>query len=331
VSVLAAGGEMGFFAPSDTSAIEETTGYDSNFSRGATDSGGSSTYNDSAVFADTTDIWVHVEGPYRHGSTTSSSTKSSLLVLLDNGAVEVVRLLGDYSATGTSNWQLQVFSSAAWTNVGAAFSTSPARQIFDIHVVCNSASGSMDVYCAGTRRVASGPVDLSGITEIAQVRCRGANNVGGDHVAYSQIIVADEPTIGWKLGTVVMTGQGTTHTFTTGGFANIDELVYSDADFIQSDTAAQVELFRGTPVPSFTGYVIKAVVVTARAKTSGAGPSKMRLCLRSGGTTYDNGSDITLDFGYGAYCAAWDQNPNGPADWAGTDIASLEYGIKSVT
>jgi hypothetical protein len=323
---------MGFFTPSDTASKEEATAllFDSSFSRCATkaDSG---SYIDSVSFGDQTDFWVHVEGPWRYGDTLGSSTKSSLFVFLDNTGAEIIRLIGDYGAnSGTGNWQLQYSLAGVWTNLAAAFSTSASRQIFDFHIVCDSASGSVDCYVAGTHRSSSGTVDLSGITEVAQLRGR-SGSYPGNTAAYSQIIIADEPTIGWKIGTIVMTGQGSTHTFTTGGFNNIDETIYADGDFIQSDTAAQVELFTGTPVPSFTGYVIKAVAVTARAKTSGAGPTKMRLCLRSGGTTYDNGSDITLDFGYGAFCAVWNQNPNGPADWASTDIASLEYGVKSVT
>jgi hypothetical protein len=324
VSILAFGGEMGFFIPSDSSAIEETFNFNSSFARAATRPSGGACYVDSATFTETADIWIHVE-LIQHGSSTSSSTKQPLVVMLDASAVEQFRILADYSLSGDNNWQLQFKNGASWANLGAAFATNVDIQTLDFHIVC-ATLGSFTVYVSGTQRALSGTVDLSGISGVAQVRGRTVHST-----AYSQIIVADEPTIGWKLMTVPMTGQGSTHTFTTGGFANIDETVYSDGDFIQSNTAAQVELFTGTPVGSFTGYTIRAVGVTARAKQSGAGPTKMRLLLRAGGTTYDNGSDITLDFGYGAYCAVWETNPSTAADFLSSEITALEYGVKSVT
>lgn len=330
MSFLAFGGEMGFFKPSDASAIEVASNFSPAFARVCTDASQGASYNDSATFTATADIWIHCEVA-QFGSTTTTSTKRALVVLLDGSGVEQFQVTADYAASGgTLNWQLQYKVAGVWTNAGAAFATSVARQTLDIHVVCNSASGSFDVYVSGTQRAASGTLDLSGITGIAGVRGRGSSRVGGDDVGLSQVIVADESTIGMKLGTIVMTGQGTTHTFTTGGYANIDEAVYSDVDYIQSDTAAQTELFTGTPIPNFTGYKIRAVGVTARAKQSGTGPTKMRLCLRSAGTTYDNGSDITLDFGYGAFCAVWNTNPATSAAFLSTEIASLEYGVKSV-
>jgi hypothetical protein len=183
---------------------------------------------------------------------------------------------------------------------------------------------------SGTLRITAS-VNLSTLTGIAKVRAWGINRGINGPVDYTQFVLATETTIGMRVGTIYMSGQGVTHTFDTGGYANIDELVYSDADFVQSGTAGQIELFTGTPVPSFTGYSIRALALTARAKSDGSAPAHFRFQLRSGGVTYDNGSDLALDFGYGNYCAVWETNPATSAAFQPSEISALQYGVKSVT
>lgn len=335
MSILAFGGEMGFFVPSDSNVIEATSSlstvpaYNSAFARCYTGSSGATAYALTPTVSGQTDFWFHFD--VTQSGISSTSTLSTLIELLDGSGVARLRLVTDWESSGsTAVWQMEYLNGAVWTSLGSFTANPDTLQTVDIHVVCNTASGSANLYLSGTQRIGSGTVNLSSITSITQGKLWGKKAGLNCIAAYSQVIMASESTIGMKVGTIVMTGQGSTHTFTSGGFANIDETAYSDADEIHSDTATQVELFTGTPVPSFTGYTIRALGIYARAKKSGTGPAQMQLALRSAGTTYFSATQA-LDFGYGAIGNAWATNPATSAAFLSSEIAALEYGVKSIT
>jgi hypothetical protein len=325
VSIFAFGGEMGFFIPSDSDVIESTgVSYNSAFARCLTRVRRTTNYAETPTISAQDDFWFHFEDLQTNAA---SGGFSAWATLYDSGGIGRIRVR---SGGDNTTLYMDYYNGTAWTEIGNILIAMNDLQTFDIHVVSNTASGSATLYVAGTERIVSGTLDLSAFTGITKARFtgRGSNAIT---CGPSQVVMADEPTIGMRVGTIVMTGQGTTHTFATGGFGNIDEIVYSDADFIESDTAAQVELFTGTAIPTFTNYTIRAIALTARAKTDGTAPTKFRFILRSGGTSYDNGSDLTLGFGYGGYCAVWETNPDTSAAFLASEISALEFGVKSVT
>lgn len=327
MTILAFGGEMGFFIPSDANSIENALHYNSAFARCATQVRGSAAYFDSPTVAAQTDFWFH-DDLAQSASVTSSTTLVRLIEFIDGGGIAQVRLTASWSTSAT--WQMERFDGTNWVSVGSCVADASAVQTVDIHIVSNTASGSIDLYLSGTHRISSGTVDLSGCTGIVASRCWGTTRSISAFALHSQMILANTSTIGRRVGTIVMTGQGATHAFTAGGFGNIDETIYNDGDQINSDTNAQVELFTGTPVPDFTGYTIEAIAVTARAKKESTGPAQLQLAIRSGGTTYFS-STIALDVAYGNFCNVWSLNPNGSVAWLSTDISTLQYGVKSIT
>jgi hypothetical protein len=329
VSILAFGGEMGFFIPSDVNAFESTisTHYNSTFARCQSRAQSSSSYLETPDVGTQADLWLHFDMNQNEFSNTATLTKTA--ELLDSGGVGQIRLTTNWQSGGsTGTWQLEHYNGSTWDSLGSITATPNARQTVDIHVVSNTSSGTVDLYLSGTHRIA-GTVNLSGLTGIKKVRLWGKTDGLTVPVDYSQVVLATESTIGKRVGTIVMTGQGTTHTFTTGGFGNIDEAVYSDADIINSGTAAQEELFTGTPVPDFTSYVIRALAVTARVKKNGSGPTQCQLSLRSAGTTYHSATKA-LDFAYGNICNVWETNPATSAAFLSSEIAALQYGVLSV-
>ena len=327
MSILAFGGEMGFFIPSDSEVKEGTTAYseywDSSFTRCAMIVPRSSGYAETPTVTTTANFWLHFEFDNAAGGSVGT-----ICTLYDSGGVGRVRVRTDGASAGTL--YLDTYNGAAWGNAGNITIATNARQTIDIHVVSNTASGSADLYVAGTQRITSGTLDLSGFTGVSKVRFTGRSS-SFTEMGVSQVVMASETTIGMRVSTLYMTGQGATHTFDTGGFGAIDETIYSDADFNQSGTAAQIETYTGTSVASFTGYTIRALALTARAKTDGTAPTKMRFILRSAGTNYDNGADITLGFGYGGYCAVWETNPATSAAFLSSEISALNFGVKSIT
>jgi hypothetical protein len=275
------------------------------------------------------DFWLHFD-IVQNSYPASSTTLVRLVEFLDSGGVGQVRLTGSWGG-GSANpiWQMERWDGSAWVSVGNCTAPPGARQTIDIHVVSNTASGSIDLYMSGTKRITSPTVDLSGFTGIEQARFWGITRTIPADSSISQVIMATETTIGMRLGTIPMTGNGAS-TAWTGDYTNIDEIAYNDGDEINSGTANDIELYTGTPVPAFTGYTIRALAVTARAKKSGSGPAQMQLAIRSGGTNYFS-STLALDVAYGGFCKVWETNPATTAAWQSSELSALQYGVKSIT
>jgi hypothetical protein len=326
MTIYFAGGEMGAFIPSDTNVSESTsTIFDSSFARCAVRTMRTTEYAESASFSALADCWLHFE--MSSASNGNDTTARAVLTAYTSSDTAFARLVS--GGGGAAVMSLEYWNGTAWTNAGGTITldVNTRAQTIDMHIVSNSASGSIKLYIAGTERLDSGTINLSSYSGVAYVRTTG-HSVVGTTTAFSQIVVANESTIGWRLKTAPVTGAGAT-TDWTGSYTEIDELAYSDADFINSATANQVELFsHATTIPA--GYTVRAVVVTARAKRGTTGPQNLRLILRSGGTTYDNGSDLALDEGYGAFCAVWETDPATSADFTASSIASLQFGVKSI-
>jgi len=314
------GGEMGSFVPSDSTTFETASlasGYDSSFARCATLADFDASFAETpivATFAAT--AWAHFE--LWCNTSANDPTPRTRVTWIDGAGVERLRIR-TVETTGT--FSLDYFNGTTWVAVGSAVAALNTRQTIDLQANINSASGSLGLYFAGTKRISSGTIDLSNIASLRQVRFYGDTYI-------SQVILADEPTVGMRLGTVVMTGAGSS-TDWTGDFTAVDELRYSDSDFIWSDTAGQVEMMAGTSIAPLTGYSIRAVGIAARAKKGGSGPTNLQLALRAGGTNYFSASQA-LDFGYGAHVATWETNPHTTLPFTSSDLATLQYGVRSV-
>lgn len=320
------GGEMGAMIPSDSDAIEETDAaagdYNTSFSRCSIRTRGTLCYWESADFLSGAlqEIWVHCEYTEASGSGGGSVT---VIEVVDNADVPVFRLIA-----GSNDMQMKRWDGAAFQDIGSVVNvqSDTARQTIDLHIVGNSGTGSATLYIAGTER-ATGTADMLAVDDMLYVRGYGRSTVSDS--AHSQVVVSTTSTIGGRLFTVPVSGAGATSSW-TGTYANIDEIVYSDADFINSGTANQVSTFAVT-VPTLTGYEVQAVAVTARAKRgSASGPQNLQLALRSAGTDYFSGSKA-LGLGYGAFVHIWETDPATAAAWVNTAVASLQPGVKSIT
>ncbi len=323
------GGEVGAFTPSGSGAYDTSGGfYDSAFARGCLGMNMFDDYNESPSIQNLTDGWC---GFLMAVGGNTYNEEHAVFYWLNGSGTPVISI--NYNKQ-TSELKLYYLNGAStWVNVGTniTINMSNTLQRFDIHPIVNSATGSITLYISGTQRISSGSLDLSHITAVNKVRFLGMGSVGIAVPVYvSEVIVDDESTISRRVGTVVMTGQGATHTYATGGFANINEADYSDTDNILGDTNAQVELFTGTPVFIGTGYRILAICQTARSKKGGAGPAQKRFKLKAGSTTSD-GTTLAQDFGYLSYFHSWETNPDTSTTFFYSELTSLNYGEEAIT
>jgi hypothetical protein len=317
MSILSAGGEMDAFSPSDSAVYEDTTvgTFDSAFARCAIHVDTSLSYAECPHVGAQTDYWFHADLQFVNAGA------NNILFFVNNAGTEVVRIKMTGSKTAAT-YQFQYLLSSVWTDVGSTITINMStRQTFDIHI--DVTGGSIKLYLAGTLRLTASAT-LTGISDIAYARLGSPNDA-----RWSQVIQADESTIGMRLLTRHPSGAGATSSW-VGAYTEIDETVYSDADFINSATANQVSTFAQTG-GAFTGYIVQAVIVSARAKCGATGPQNIRPILRVSGTDYDGGSDLALDAGYGPFQTDWETNPATTAAWVNTAIDALQPGVKSIT
>lgn len=323
MSILFIGGEICAFVPSDSTTQEDPSDaryYNAGFVRCSLDcgQGSPSAYAESAAFSAPDEFYVR----HDFARISAGADVATSLELVASGTA-VFRVLA-----GLSTLQMQAKIGGVWTNVGSAVSYTGdfALQTLDLYIDGNSASGTAKLFLSGTLRETASSVNLSAVVGVTKVRCYGLNTASP--IAVSQVIVADEPTIGMRLGTYVPSGAGATSDW-VGDHTSIDEIIYADGDFIYSPTNGQVELCTGSG-PALTGYVVRAVGVYARAKRGAGGPQNLQLALRTGGTTYFSSSKA-LDVGYGAIGNIWETNPDSTNDWLAAQITSLQFGVKAIT
>jgi len=323
------GGESGALTPSDSNSFETASGsFNSLFARCAMRAGNnSSSWQTSTVMPTSgTDLWLAFEMEVQGNS---HSVENSIVVWDDGAGNDRVRIR--FHRT-TYSFTLQYWNGSAYVDAGTPITLDAVaeRQRIDIHIICNTASGTLDLYVAGTRRIASGTINLSGIASMHKARFHGMTfGPVGIPIDYSQVQIDDVSTIGKPVMTVVMTGNGNSTTW-TGDFTNIDEIVSSDVDVINGVANTDKELYTGTPVGSFTGYRITGLAITSRSKKSGSGPAQMRHLLRSAGSN-NNGTTLAQDFGYLAYYHSWTTNPATAVAFLSSEIAALEYGEEALT
>lgn len=327
MTVLFVGSEMSAFTPSDSTVKERTSTpivYDSSFSRCSIECVGSTTYAEGLPSASATDIWIHFSLASGDAVGSTSSTRFRWYDSSNNERIRLAYAEDDKTVT-INYWNGSAFVSAGTFSLEML----DTGQTFDLHVVCNSGSGSITVYVAGTARLEAS-VSTTSITNLRKFRFVGATVASLDcQTWFSQVIVADEPTIGWRLVTRYASGAGAT-TDWTGAYTEIDETIYSDADFINSSVADQVELFTNSG-PSLTGYSVRAVGVSSRIRRGASGPQNCRMALRVAGTTYFSGSDIALGLAYAPVQTIWETDPATTADWLASTIGSIQFGVKSIT
>lgn len=328
--ILTFGGEMGFFTPADADTIEttDTGSYDTAFCRGST------RMNEGPTYAETPDVgsallnaWIHFE--FQIGGGLANGSNEDIFIWKDNGGTDRVKITYD-KVDADFDLRLYYDIGAGWVQAGSTIQIDlRTRQTFDLNVVCNSSSGSLNLYTSGTNRI-SVSLNTTAIAQLNKARFRAMFDSSGGvtRTNVSQVVIADETTVGMKVMTMYASGAGA-DTAWTGAYTDIDELAYSDADFINSASADQVETFAGTTVSSISALNVRAICVTARAKRGASGPQNIQLCLRSAGTNYFSGNK-TIDTGYRAIYHVWETDPATAASWTAANAAAIQFGVKSI-
>lgn len=275
-----------------------------------------------AEYAATPD-WTALQDVWLHFMIRNALGANQDICYFMDGAVAAYKL--HTGANGTTLRFSYFTAPSTWTQLGTDFTILGDWPMLDIHLV-TGASGNVEVFLEGVGRMPLASASMTENPDITSVRVVG---VGGGLRDFGGMVVATEPTIGWRVGRLVPSGAGA-NTAWVGDYVSVDETTLVETDYIYSGTANQVETFTVTLSPAITGYVPRAVAVSARARRGASGPANIQMALRSGSTDYFS-SSLSLGLGYTGNFNIWTTNPDTSAAWVSTQISALQIGVKSIT
>jgi hypothetical protein len=328
MAVYAVGGEADTYTlpASNAFAHESTSGrYEANASRNAmlvtaATSEISLPFNTSVSTA-----WVHV---YLYHEAAPASNVDYILIQNAAGTETEYKIIHNTDST----WTIQRFKSAAFSSLGttaAAVLVNAAANI-DIEIVRHLTTGIFRIYKDGVQ-IFSFTGDTDTDSTMGRIRFVGTTT-NTREANVSQVIVADENTIGWKLATLSPDGNGA-NTSWTNDYTAIDESVYNAGDFIETNTLNQLETSTVTNInAAYSTYNVKAVVVAARASNdSGSAINDIQGVVRVGATNYTS-ANLALPKDGLEYSVqtVFTNNPATATAWTQAEVNALEAGVKSV-
>lgn len=317
MSVLFCGNEMDAVFANGVTPTYTTTSRETTMTRSAIQIGSGTV--DANLKATQTDMWIH----FRHAAS-SNLGNSRDRIRVFNASGDVLRIRGSGLGASVERW-----TGSAWSVMGTIFLADESyTRDWDIHIV---GGVGVEVYLNGTLNVAFAHASL--LTNFTGVRFEGSNNTN----YYSQIIVADEPTIGWKLQQKHPTGNGAQTAF-SGAFGDVDDTNWSTAVFSSGAANGDTETLTGGAGADYGSRSVKAVAVGINVRNDGVAPTKAQGVLRKGGTDYPSADLANLihtavDANFRPHVAIWHLDPSTTAPWVVADAidAALEFGMKAVT
>jgi hypothetical protein len=301
---------------------------DANFVRAAHESLAASV-SSQIDFEAQTDLWFHFDYVLI-GAT--GAADGSMFEFIDVGAAQVVVRLWSQDASH----YLEYWNGASFTRMTVPL---PHNRLYygdnyetvDIHIKLHDTLGEFQFFVNNTLVTEfTGDTLLYTPTDnINQMKWRGVSN---DYNTTSQIIVADEPTIGMKCATLYPTADGANIDF-SGTYADIDEsVVYDDATLASSTVANDISTYVVSDLSAIAqDYDVKAVVVSARMKASAGAPENAQMALRTNSTNYFGGTLSGLSASFAPLQEIWETNPDTAAVWTVSEVQALEGGVKSIT
>ncbi len=211
------------------------------------------------------------------------------------------------------------------TTIGIVPIFTPGLFTLDIHLRGGS-SGLVEIY-ADTQVVfsATGNFTFTNMSSLTLAPV-GTDTTDITNTFWSQVIIANESTLGYKLATLELETAGS-QTEWAGQIGDVSEIVLNDSTYITAATAGLVDTFETVDLDSsYTN--IRAVVISALAKYSSTGPKNLDAVFRIGGQNYTSAM-TTLNGGFSPSQAVFHVNPETYSALSNSDVNDAEYGIRS--
>ena len=258
------------------------------------------------------DIWVG----FTHFAPDSFGNSNTLLVLTNASGQVVASITG----TGTNSTQRFTLYNDAGGSTAIDFTwVKNARLRWDINLYTSAGTCYAKVYHNNLLALS---LSLAGTT-------RGTKTVrlysGGAEISgyVSEIIIADESTLGMRVKTYRPTADGT-HTTWDGNYDNVNnDVIGIEAISTQLPNAAETFLHGQTLTE---GTTIRALVVGL--SIASANPTDASAVLNIGGTLYQKSFEKLLTQGTSPNLAIYETNPATGVSFTAADFNSLEFGVR---
>ena len=288
-------------------------------------------YADVPLNQSISDVWMHAHIYINQNS--QGNANDFLQFINSSSGLPQITLRGNDVSPMTFSAYLD--SGSGLSALTGSFTVPNTTEVdFDVHVKIHSTLGEISVYINGVSAY-SYTGDTSTVNNnFDNVKISSYSDSTFYSTNWSQIILADEPTIGWLLDTLRATSNDSLGSW-SGDFSAIDEVDYTaSSDFISSDTSADIATFGhngyDTSIDTST-YVVRGVVVSSSAAIqSGSTVTDMSHAVKVGATVYPS---TALGMTGGGVVdnnqTLWDTNPATSSAWTFTDLNALKFGVKN--
>lgn len=330
MSIYAVGGEADCFEPvsGQTYATETTSGrFEANASRGAMRiTQASSELELYFPGGNVTEAYIHM---YLYQEAVTTENDWIRIKTVANGNAFRIGLESD------GRWSLYKYSGGSF---GTALVTSASPVVvsglatIDIYLKRHATTGEFSVYKDGTLVVSYTGDTTGDAANFGRIHWKGLTGATNE-LNLSQVIIASENTIGWKLQTNYPNSNSATNTAWTNDYTAVDEFAYDSGDYIETNSTGQVETYGATDInAAYATYNVKALVIATRASNdSGSAVADIQGALRVSATNYFSANlSLTKDSAEHSVQAIFETNPNTAAAWSQAAVNAAEIGLKSV-
>ncbi|MEI4234463.1 hypothetical protein [Roseovarius sp. D22-M7] len=276
-------------------------------------------------FTPTNGVWLHARVQPR--TTSSAHEGPSWILGLEDADGNVICGLWNPTAGSQADETLWFRTHAG---LEAAVPVFGAASI-DMFVKIGDPDGVFLAYVDGILQVVHEGVLKPGTSElVASVRVEGSSDRTTDfyNVPWAELIVADVPTLGFRLHTLPLVSDGTPAEF-AGSVASISTTTFSDvADAMVASTVGQAHVFNLADAPALPAdTTIVGVSFVAAAFTSGASPVQ-RFDGRADAALL--GAPVDIADALGAVRFFWDVDPATGAAWTAAGIDGTQFGLEAL-
>lgn len=331
MTILFAAGELESFTNAtgtNVTAVTTADRFDADFARSAISVTGQAFVQ--ADFTAGTEGWLHLE---LYLETIDTTGDFDTVALVDSSTGNPVMTLNG----NNGNLALEYNNGAGFTRVELSNPIGGDSLVtIDMHWIIADVSGEFTVYVNGIEEATfSGDTLQTGFTTIDQLVLSGGDNAtsGSPQVYFSQIIVADEDTRGWKLAEIDPTGASATNTAWTGDHLDVDNIGIDDGTLIDSNAIDEVETFTCSDLSAAGAALdVIALIVGFRAQKGSTGPQNLQGAIRTNSLNFFSSSVSGLaTSAFNPFQAIWETNPDTAVAWTPTEIDAIEIGVKSIT
>jgi energy-converting hydrogenase Eha subunit E len=233
----------------------------------------------------------------------------------------------------TGLWSIYKYSGAAWTSaLGTTVAPVAINSLATIDILLTvGVSGTFKIFKDGVAVITFIGDTTIDNTNFGRLHIKG-QPTSTKAINVSQVVIADESTLGFKLITQTPTSAGATSGW-TGDYTMIDDTTYDINDFIETNVTNAISTFGTSNInAAYSTYNVKAVTVAMQSSNdAGSAVSDLQAAVRVGASNFFSANlGLTKDGSNYPVQGTFNLNPATAAVWTQAEVNAAEAGVKTV-